>query len=140
MKSLSKSNPKKDLPPASSTLPAVSVSEGNNGIASDKNNFGWSKQFVREQSPPIYVDRVPSGREEVQITSMNGDSFKEQRSNKISTTAEIAEVSETAYQQRKPSWRKGKAEAYSASTLEDNKQKLKDVPEADDHLNDLLKV
>ncbi|OAY62915.1 Kinesin-13A [Ananas comosus] len=139
VKSLSKSNPKKDLPPASSTLPAVSASEGNNGIASDKNNFGWSKQFVREQSPPIYVDRIPSGREDVQISSMNGDSFKEQRSNKISTAAEIAEVSETAYQQRKPSWRKGKAEAYSASTLEDNKQKLKDVPDADDHLNDLLK-
>ncbi|XP_072962075.1 kinesin-like protein KIN-13B [Typha angustifolia] len=150
VKSLSKgSNPKKDFPsaplrelstsPLSSSLAAVSTPEGNNDVVSEKYNSGWSKQHVKEQSPPIYVDSNPSGRGEVPLASLNSEYIKEQRS-RNSSTAALSEVSEAAY--GKPLWRKGKAEAYSMeeNVRRDNaQQKWNDPPEVGDHLSDLLK-
>ncbi|XP_008792351.2 kinesin-like protein KIN-13B [Phoenix dactylifera] len=158
VKSLSKgSNPKKDLPsailrestalPLSSILQPVSTLEGSNDdSANEKNKFGISKQSRRETSPPFNMDHVPSKREEVHVASLNGEYFKEQRS-KGSTTAEEFDLSAMACEQGKTSWRKGKAEIYSVSSLEDRvnrvntpPQKWKDVADddEDDELNALL--
>ncbi|XP_073106586.1 kinesin-like protein KIN-13B [Elaeis guineensis] len=95
-------------------------------------------------------DHALSGREERTFASSYASYFREQT--KVSTAVEDYDYSEEAYEQNKPSWKKGKADAYSASPLEDrvrraaSRTKWKNVPEvdandlhSDDDLNALLK-
>ncbi|EHA8589582.1 kinesin-like protein KIN-13B [Cocos nucifera] len=95
-------------------------------------------------------DHAPSGREEGTLVSSYASYFREQT--KGSTAVEDYDYSEEACEQDKPSWKKGKPDAYSASTLEDrvrradSRSKWKNVPEvdandlhSDDDLNALLK-
>ncbi|XP_008797783.3 kinesin-like protein KIN-13B [Phoenix dactylifera] len=95
-------------------------------------------------------DHAPSGREERTVASSYASYFREQT--KGSTAVEDYDYSEEAYEQDKPSWKKGKSDAYSASPLEDRVRRVdsctkwKNVPEvdasdlhSDDDLNALLK-
>ncbi|RYR57414.1 hypothetical protein Ahy_A05g023147 isoform A [Arachis hypogaea] len=76
VKSLSKGNNSKRDPVSSSNVRDSTVLNSGSSILSqddtfedeatnvynEKNRFGWSKQLEREPSPPMIVDRVPSGR------------------------------------------------------------------------------
>ncbi|XP_057735212.1 kinesin-like protein KIN-13B isoform X2 [Arachis stenosperma] len=75
VKSLSKGNNSKRDPVSSSNVRDSTVLNSGSSILSqddtfedeatnvynEKNRFGWSKQLEREPSPPMIVDRVPSG-------------------------------------------------------------------------------
>ncbi|KAL1318646.1 hypothetical protein AAHE18_15G220100 [Arachis hypogaea] len=75
VKSLSKGNNSKKDPVSSSNVRDSTVLNSGSSILSqddtfedeatnvynEKNRFGWSKQLEREPSPPMIVDRVPSG-------------------------------------------------------------------------------
>lgn len=97
------------------------------------------------------ADHAPGGRDEGTFVSSYASYFREQT--KGSTAVEDYDYSEEAYEQDKPSWKKGKADAYFASPLEnrmrraDSRTKWKNVPEvdandlhSDEDLNALLKV
>ncbi|XP_061340113.1 kinesin-like protein KIN-13B isoform X1 [Gastrolobium bilobum] len=75
VKSLSKGNSSRRDPLSSSNLRDSTVLSASSAlsrddtfedeityVSSERNRFGWSKQFEREPSPPINMDRIPSGR------------------------------------------------------------------------------
>ncbi|GJM93851.1 hypothetical protein PR202_ga10443 [Eleusine coracana subsp. coracana] len=152
VKSLSKGgNAKKDVPlaaplresspsPLSSVVPSSSASDVMNDITG-RNNFGWPKQqYVKEQSAPTYVDRLPKVKESVELSSLNGGYFKEQRS-KGYMAPNMAEVPDIMYAHGRQQTRKAKD-----SALENNMRNSMAYPirsaepdeEEDEPLNDLL--
>ncbi|ONK80302.1 uncharacterized protein A4U43_C01F16120 [Asparagus officinalis] len=164
VKSLSKgNNPKKDLSsstlnlrdstavPLSSALPTASSFESSNfGNANGTSRFGWSKQIEKGTSSPFHVDHVPSGREEMHVSSSYSNYYREQSRGLANTDDD--DFSDNDYEQEKWPRRKGKAETFSTSGFEekarrvDAQTKWKHVPEtdanslhSDDDLNALLK-
>ncbi|KAK3161331.1 hypothetical protein QOZ80_1BG0075820 [Eleusine coracana subsp. coracana] len=152
VKSLSKGgNAKKDVPlaaplresspsPLSSVVPSSSASDVMNDITG-RNNFGWPKQqYVKEQSAPTYVDRLPKVKESAELSSLNGGYFKEQRT-KGYMAPNMAEVPDIMYAHGRQQTRKAKD-----SALENNMRNSMAYPfrsaepdeEEDEPLNDLL--
>ncbi|KAJ6845462.1 kinesin-like protein KIN-13B [Iris pallida] len=137
VKSLSKgNNPKKDLSaaslrdstavPLSSSLSAMPSLETNHFAANGSNRFGWSKQIEKETSSSYNMERAPRVREEMHAAASYSTYYKEQSSG--FTTPEEYDYPEEAYEQEKRSWRKGKAETYSASGFEDKPPQRVDAP------------
>ncbi|WOL00790.1 kinesin-like protein KIN-13B isoform X2 [Canna indica] len=125
VKSLSKGNSKKELSSASSNLnlresvagpTSLSRTEGNNADATENYKSGWSKQIERESS-------FSSGREEDLVTLSHTKHFR--ANSRSSSMAEVFDYSEV-YEQDKPSWRKGKAEAHSSLPIDGRSTKRVD--------------
>ncbi|XP_028774043.1 kinesin-like protein KIN-13B [Neltuma alba] len=164
VKSLSKGNTsKKESVPSSSnlrdstTLPSSSVisredtfEDEINYISNDKNRFGWSKQLEREPSPPINMDRVPSGRMGGNFAaSVYSDSQRGQRGGQNDEAENDVDYLKPTYEQDRTRKTSKKADTTRLASVEykkiDSHVKRMDQPKAnhkntpDDDLNALLK-
>ncbi|CAL9038817.1 unnamed protein product [Musa banksii] len=155
VKSLSKGNSKKDLSSATlnvkeSVSAPISFSrfEVNSGDTGEEQKPGWSKQVEKEAF--LSYNSVSSGREEDQVISSHAKHFR--ANSRSSSTAEVFDYSEEVYEPDKPSWRKGKAEAYSAVAADGKTRRVDSLAkrrdghnedancfDSDDDLNELLK-
>uniref|UniRef100_A0A804K8F9 Kinesin-like protein n=1 Tax=Musa acuminata subsp. malaccensis TaxID=214687 RepID=A0A804K8F9_MUSAM len=155
VKSLSKGNSKKDLSSATlnvkeSVSAPISFSrfEVNSGDTGEDQKPGWSKQVEKEVF--LSYNSVSSGREEDQVISSHAKHFR--ANSRSSSTAEVFDYSEEVYEPDKPSWRKGKAEAYSAVAADGKTRRVDSLAkrreshnedancfDSDDDLNELLK-
>lgn len=169
VKSLSKGNISKKDPlssslnlrdsttfPLSSALPTSSnIEDTITDVPNAIHRFGWSKQIEREPSPPLKVDRVPSGRIGGNILASSfSDYYKGQKSCQSDVAEDEADYSEEIYNQEKASWTRNKrVETSQISSLEDkmrkpdshiNQRERSEIEannlRADDDLNALLKV
>lgn len=151
VKSLSKgSNSKKDVPLASAPLresspsplpslvPSFSAAEVMNDIT-ERNNFGWPKQqYAKEQPAPLFVDRMPKARENMEFSLSNGGYFNGQETKGASATG-IAVVPDTMYQQGRQQARKGRDPASENNMRNSIAYPVRRAAvDEDDHLNDLL--
>ncbi|THU69884.1 hypothetical protein C4D60_Mb08t19130 [Musa balbisiana] len=155
VKSLSKGNSKKDLSSATlnvkeSVSAPISFSkfEVNSGDTGEDQKPGWSKQVEKEAF--LSYNSVSSGREEDQVISSHAKHFR--ANSRSSSTAEVFDYSEEVYEPDKPSWRKGKAEAYSSVAADGKTRRVDSLAkrrdshnedancfDSDDDLNELLK-
>lgn len=165
MKSLSKGNSSKKDPVSSSsilrdstTLPSSSVLSRENSledeinyVSTDKNRFGWSKQPEREPSPPVCMDRVPSGRTGGIFTaSVYSDSQRGQRGGQDDEAENEVDYLKPTYEQDRRRKTSKKVDTSRSASVEDKKidshVKYMDLSKAnnknnpDDDLNTLLKV
>ncbi|RRT68798.1 hypothetical protein B296_00032178 [Ensete ventricosum] len=97
--------------------------EVNSGDTGEDQKPGWPKQVEKEAF--LSYNGVSSGREEDQVISSHANLFR--ANSRSSSTAEVFDYSEEVYEPDKPSWRKGKAEAYSAVPA-DGKTRRVDSP------------
>ncbi|KAF7813826.1 kinesin-like protein KIN-13B [Senna tora] len=159
VKSLSKGNSsRKDAIPSSSNLresttlpPSLSYEDTFedeiNYVPSEKNRFGWSKQVEREPSPPINMDRVPSGRMGGNsATSIFSDSQRGHRAGQNDKAENEADyLKPTTYEQDRTRKISKKVDSSRLATVEDkidSRVKHMDLPKAnnpDNDLNALLK-
>ncbi|KDP33665.1 hypothetical protein JCGZ_07236 [Jatropha curcas] len=165
VKSLSKGNNKRDplsssnlrdstALPLTSVLPNETAFDNNTtDISNGKNKFGWGKPIETETSPPLKVDRVPSGRAEEHLAaSVYSDYYKRPMGGQSGIPDDDFDYTKEAYEQEKPSWTNNKKlETYEIPAMGDRPRtnapaKLRDIPDfmannshSDDDLNALLK-
>ncbi|RZS08054.1 hypothetical protein BHM03_00038985 [Ensete ventricosum] len=122
--------------------------EVNSGDTGEDQKPGWPKQVEKEAF--LSYNGVSSGREEDQVISSHANLFR--ANSRSSSTAEVFDYSEEVYEPDKPSWRKGKAEAYSAVPADGKTRRVDSLAkrrdsrnegtncfDSDDDLNELLK-
>lgn len=129
--------------PLPSAVPSFSASDVMNDIT-ERSNFGWPKQqFVKEQSAPTVVDRLPKVKESTEFSSSNGGYFKEQRNN-CSMAPNIAEVPDTMYADGRQQLRKAKDPASERNMRNSMAYPIRRSAEPDEEedgpLDDLLQV
>ena len=166
MKSLSKGNSSKRDPLSSlnvrdsTVLPGSSILSQDDTfedeityVSSERNRFGWSKQHEREPSPPIIVDRVPSGRMGGNLaSSVFSDLQKGQRGGQNGKAENETDYPGATYEQDRTRKTDKGVDANQLSALEDKRKieslvKHVNLPhfeanhsDPDDDLNALLKV
>lgn len=133
--------------PLPSAVPSFSASDVMNDIT-ERSNFGWPKQqYVKEQSAPTVVDRLPKVKESTEFSSSIGGYFKEQRNNG-NMAPTIAEVPDTMYADGRQQLRKAKDPASERNMRNSMAYPIRRsaVPDDDDDeeedgpLDDLLQV
>ncbi|KAF5748593.1 kinesin-13A-like isoform X1 [Tripterygium wilfordii] len=117
----------------SSALPAEpTVGDGINDVTNEMNRFGWSKDskpIEKEASPPLKVDRVPSGRVEGKsVATLHSECYRGQDNG-------IAE--DDSYEKDKPSLKNNKGGTYQISAPKD--KGITSTFHSDEDLNALLK-
>lgn len=163
--SLSKGNSSRKDPVSSSslslrestTLPSSSIlsredacEDEINFISTDKNRFGWSRQLEREPSPPINMDRVPSGRVGGNVAaSVYPDSQRGQRGGLNDEAEHEVDYLKPTYEQDRMRKTTKKVDTTRLASVEDKKidshvkrmdlTKVNNKNNPDDDLNALLK-
>ncbi|XVF88531.1 hypothetical protein PTKIN_Ptkin19aG0057900 [Pterospermum kingtungense] len=109
--------------PSASSLPTDTFEDNITDVAFEKNKFGWSKQIERDTSPPIKVDRVPSGRTDGNLAVPYSDYYKGQRGGPNDMVEDDFDYSEETYGQQKM-WKinNKKAQTYQMPSLEEEQK------------------
>ncbi|XP_022933751.1 kinesin-like protein KIN-13B [Cucurbita moschata] len=126
----------------SSSVPMEQSFEDNRTyLPNDKNRFGWSKQNVREGTPPLNVERIPSNRADITLPHL-----KSQPSFQDDFTQDDIGYPEQQYEQEKSSWMSNKiTETQQVPGFVNQKKTRRDIPDfetdspSDDDLDALLK-
>ena len=127
----------------SSSVPMEQSFEDNRtNLPNDKNRFGWSKQNVREGTPPMNVEPIPSNRADITLPH-----HKSQPSFQDDFTQDDIGYPEQQYEQEKSSWMNNKiTETRQVPGFVNQKKTRRDIPDfetdspSDDDLDALLKV
>ncbi|RWW45482.1 hypothetical protein BHE74_00048666 [Ensete ventricosum] len=106
--------------------------EVNSGDTGEDQKPGWPKQVEKEAF--LSYNGVSSGREEDQVISSHANLFR--ANSRSSSTAEVFDYSEEVYEPDKPSWRKGKAEAYSAVPADGKTRRVDSLAKRRDSRNE----